>query len=233
MGAKLYITAALIGGAAAVAAHFPASWAAKATYVDTPAQFGGSLWNGHVRGLGALPPIRFSLSPAALITRKGGITFDGSGGGVTIRGAGSPASVSDLSIAGDAAFLSQIDSRLSGLSGRFSVNVVGLKTDGTCSEATRGQLRTNILSQNGGALGWTGPDLSGPITCEGGDLSAIMSGESPGQTIEAKIKVLMDGSFQLRFVVNSSDPRAGLVLPLYGFETRGERYTLTEAGSWR
>lgn len=233
MHAKLYITAALISGAAAAVSHFPASWAAKAMLPNAPAKFSGSLWNGHVRGLGALPPIGFSISPLALLIGKSGINFNGSGGGIAIKGAGSRAQVTDLLVSGNAAFLSQIDARLSGLSGQFSVNAANIRTNGTCSETARGQVSTNILSQNGAALGWTGPELSGPIVCEDGELTATLSGTSPGQTIEAKVKVLTNGSYQLRFVVNSSDPRAGLVLPLYGFETRGERYTLTEAGSWQ
>lgn len=233
MGKRHYIAAGLLALTAALISRFPASWAAQLAAPDVNASYGGTIWDGHIRGLNGLPPVAFRLSPKAALTQDPLLTFWGHGNGISINGTASHAAIQSLSLTGQASFLTQMDSRLLGLSGDFSVTAKHIGFDASCEADTAGTLITDILANNTQRLGWTGPHLTGPLRCEGGDLTASLSGNSPGQALEATLKVITNGTFQIRAIVNSNHPKAALVLPLYGLEQRGERFTMTEAGKWR
>jgi len=136
-----------------------------------------------------------------------------------------------LTLQGDALFLGQIDGRLSNLTGVFELAARNIRFNGDCTDVA-GQVSTDILTQNEALWQWRGPPLSGPITCENDVLTTTLSGNIPGQSVEAVLKIIPDGTYQIRAVINTNTPEAGLVLPLYGFEAQGERYTMNEAGRW-
>ena len=75
--------------------------------------------------------------------------------------------------------------------------------------------------------------LSGPLRCEDDDIIAELSGAENGQTIQAILRLKIDGAYRVDFSVRTSQPEAGIVLPLYGFEKRGGEFYLTEQGKWR
>lgn len=228
---KRYIALGLLAFAAAAVAHFPAKWAAAATAPELPAVMAGTVWKGHIERLNGLPPIAFKISPLALLRGAAPVSFNGDGNGISIAGEAGIGRVDTLTINGNALFLSQIDNRLSALSGEFTLDATDLGFDGNC-EKTRGTVKTDILTRNASVWLWKGPTLSGPITCENNVLSAVLSGTIPGQSVEAILKVFVNGSYQIRAVINTNTAEAGLVLPLYGFEQKGERFTLNEQGRW-
>lgn len=211
--------------------QFPAKWAGKIAAPDLPVAIGGTIWDGHVPAMNALPAIGFKTSLRGLITDAPAATFDGSGNGIFITGTAETDQITALDINGEAVFLGQIDGRLSNLLGQFNLSVSKLNLYGDCKTVS-GRVSTNILARNRALWRWTGPPLSGPITCENGVLTAALLGNIPGQSVEAILRVMPDGTYQIRAVINTNTPEAGLVLPLYGFEAQGERYTMNEAGRW-
>jgi hypothetical protein len=228
---KRYIGLALAIFAAVGLTQFPAKWAATLAGVDLPVTLGGTVWNGYAPSINAVPPIQFKTSPSGFFNESSLLTFTGAGNGVSINGRADYNKIEEINVTGDASFLGQIDGRLSNLSGRFDMKARELKIDGGCDGAS-GVISTDILARNTRLWQWTGPPLSGPITCEQGVLTSILSGQIPGQSVEAVLKILPDGTYQIRAVINTNTPQAGVVLPLYGFEAQGERFTMNEAGRW-
>lgn len=228
---KRYITVFSLTAFAVLLSQFPASWAGKLAAPDLPVTLGGTLWNGYVPSINAVPPIAFKTSPAGLFSSAPLVTFSGSGNGLSIEGAAEPDHIRALALNGDAVFLGHIDGRLSNLMGRFNLSAKNFKFSGDCAD-TSGQVSTDILARNAGLWRWTGPPLSGPVTCKDGVITSTLSGNIPGQSVEAILKIIPDGRYQIRAVINTNTPEAGLVLPLYGFEAQGERFTMNEAGRW-
>ncbi len=234
---KRYPILAVVGVLCAVLMHFPASWAFKFARPYLPAStdalsVGGTIWNGQIKGIEGLPLIRFTVSPKAVFGKSDLVKIDARGNDISVQGNAGIKQINALIIKGSARFLGQVDGRLSNLSGRFDVEAKALAFGGDCSDTT-GTVSTDILAQNFALWNWRGPELSGPIRCEDGDLLATLSGHIPGQSVEATVKVMPSGQYRIRAVINTNERRAGLFLPLYGFERKGERYTLVEAGKWR
>ena len=228
---KRYIALSALTALSVLVTHFPASWAGKLAAPKLPVKLGGTIWNGYVPSINAMPPIRFETSLTGLLNDDPVVKFFGSGNGLNIEGTAEADHIKTLSFKGDAVFLGQIDGRLANLRGRFDMTASQLNFSGDCAEVT-GRVSTDILSSNSALWRWTGPPLSGPITCENGILTSTLSGNIPGQSVETVLKIIPDGTYQIRAVINTNTPEAGLVLPLYGFENQGERYTMNEAGRW-
>lgn len=228
---KRYLVLACLSMVTALLSQFPASWAAKLAGLPPAVKLGGVVWNGYVPPINAVPPIRYKTRLGGLFGDTPLIEFNGSGNGLSLDGTAKLNKVSQLTLRGDAFFLGQIDGRLSNLQGVFNLNARDIKFNGDC-DGVSGQISTDILTRNKALWQWEGPALSGPITCENGILTSTLSGNIPGQSVEAVVKIIADGTFQIRAVINTNTAEAGLVLPLYGFEAQGERYTLNEAGRW-
>ena len=223
------MTALLVLGIAI--ARFPANWAAKVALPDVPITLGGTIWNGFVPPINAVPPIKFTTKPIGLLTDAPVLEFSGAGNGISINGEANQNELTRVTMTGDAVFLGQIDGRMKNLMGRFDMVVGNLPLGGNC-EGVSGTVSTDILTRNAALWQWKGPPLSGPVTCENDILTSTLSGNIPGQSVEAELKIMPDGNYQIRAVINTNTPQAGMVLPLYGFETQGERYTINEAGRW-
>ena len=228
---KRYIALPLLTALGVCISQFPASWAVKLAGAGVPVTLGGTVWKGFVPSLRALPPITFDTAPMGLFTKAPLVAFNGRGNGISIEGKAERSSLTALKIAGDASFLGEIDGRMSNLMGQFNVNVDTLRFDKDCSGVS-GRITTDILARNAALWRWTGPALSGPIECIGGVLTSTLSGNVPGQSVEAVLKIMPSGTFQIRAVINTNTPEAALVLPLYGFEGQGERFTMNESGRW-
>ncbi len=212
-------------------ARFPASWAGKMVAPELAVKLGGTIWNGYVPSINAVPPIKFTTSPLGLFTKASVIDFSGAGNGISIKGDADKNALKNLTLTGDAVFLGQIDGRMKNLLGRFDMSVRDLPLNGSC-EGVSGTVSTDILTRNSSLWQWAGPPLSGPVSCENSVVTTTLSGNIPGQSVEAVLKIMPDGNYQIRAVINTNTPEAGLVLPLYGFESQGERFTMNEAGRW-
>ena len=149
-----------------------------------------------------------------------------------IRGKASHNQIVGLNFTGQLANLPTTDGRLKELSGVVNVQISELKFSKQCESVT-GKANTDFLSRNKGRWQWQGPILSGPLSCENGDLIANLSGTENGQTIKADLRIAPNGTYRADFSVRTLQPEAAVVLPLYGFEKRSSEFLLTEQGKWR
>ena len=105
--------------------------------------------------------------------------------------------------------------------------------DGACLFAS-GTASTNVLAANRARFDWAGPDLSGPVDCIDGRLRVRLSGEGGTETVAAVVTTGFDGVYQSDVTVMTTDPAAGNVLTLFGFNPAGSgEYRLSEQGRWR
>ena len=233
---KRYIFLGVLGAAAAVLSQLPLSWVAPSFMpggLGQDIQYSGTVWNGRVNGLDYLGAVNFKLNPKAIITGGIPLSFSTQSPAMTLSGQASQKQLKDIRFNGILAKLPTRDGRLKELAGQVEIRVSDLKIqDGGCASAT-GQSSTDFLTANQSRWQWRGPKLAGPISCEGGDLIAALSGQENGQIIHADLRLSKDGSYAANITVQTNQAEAGAVLPLYGFEAIGREYKLTEQGQWR
>lgn len=217
---------AVLAGLVSLIRHFPLSWAGAALPADV-GTLSGTIWDGQVDDV----PL---LGTVAVKGGFGNLSFLTAPGDVTLSGKVSPTGVENLILSMPVAQLPMSDARLSGLSGRISLQIAeAVIKDGTCVSAT-GTASTDILAANGARFDWTGPELSGPVDCDEGRLRVRLRGEAGIETVLATVITGLDGVYQSEVTVSTPDPAAGNVLTLFGFNpaNNGE-YRLSEQGRWR
>lgn len=216
--------------------HLPLKWVAPYFMPEaagTNIQYSGTIWNGHVRGVEFVGGANFQLSPKAFLTGGLPLEFNTRSSAMAISGEASRRQLKDVVFAGTLSELPTRDGRLKELAGQVDINVSDLQLkDRQCTSA-EGQVSTDFLAMNQTRWQWSGPKLTGPISCEAGELIVNLSGQENGQAIRADLRLSKDGSYAADITVQTNQPEAGVVLPLYGFEKQGRDYKLTEQGKWR
>jgi hypothetical protein len=220
------IVLAVLAGLLSLIRYFPLSWAGAAL----PAEVGtlsGTVWNGQVEDV----PL---LGTVAVKGGLGNLSFLTAPGEVTLSGTVSPTGVDNLILSMPVARLPMNDARLSGLSGRISLRVAeAVIKDGVCVSAM-GTASTDILAANRARFDWAGPELSGPVDCTDGRLRVRLRGEAGTETVLATIITGLDGVYQSDVTVSTTDPEAGNILTLFGFNpSENGDYRLSEQGRWR
>jgi len=233
------IIALLFGGGVAVAANLPLSWAAKAALPEvltSQVAFGGSVWDGHVSGGHILgrpaPSVTIKASALKLVTGQNFANIKSEGSGLSLTGFAKIGRISDMKVTLPMNFMAYFDHRLSGVEGDFKADVSDAQFGQICNEA-QGTAQTDILTRNQASWGWAGPMLSGPIHCESGNVVINLSGQDAGETVRADITLSPSGQYRYELAIISQDPRAGLALPLFGFEKRKGEFILAEIGNWQ
>ena len=230
---KGLIVVAALAFAAGLVRHLPLDWVAGGVVeaADPDAVAVGTVWSGALAHVTGLPPIETDLQGREVrLSATGATRLDGF---VSADGA------RDVVLSLPVASLARFDGRLSGLAGDVRLQVDTLEVeDGECAAAS-GLAATDVLARNGARWGgWSGPQLSGPITCEGGAVVVDMAGsQSAGGATDAanaRFTFRLDGPYTVAFDVTSARPEAAAVLPLFGLEPQGGgRFALSDAGSWR
>ncbi len=225
---------ALMAVVVGAASQLPLSWfsgvVSTPNGVDAP-ELSGTVWAGQVKGLPGLPTMETDLNPLKLL---GGfpLRFSGQSQGLSLQGEVGPGRLNDVRYSAELNALPIRDGRLIGLSGRIDINISDARFGGSCETIT-GSARTDVLSRNQARWQWSGPELSGPLTCDNGDVLVALEGSDVMSTITAGLRVRMDGTYQLDTQIESRDSKAALVLPLMGFEVSRSGYRLTEQGQWQ
>lgn len=218
----------------ALITNLPLSWAGSAAIPKSEnlqPVFMGTIWNGTIANIPQIGSIKTKVSPLALITGKPPVQFSSKAPYLNFSGqAGLGGRLSAL-VDGDMRGLASVDGRFAGVSGRYDLNIAELILKDSCISGA-GAVSTDVLTRNAALWEWQGPDLSGPISCENGDLVLSLTGSDELQDITAIIRVAPSGTYRAEIDVISRDPRAGSVLPLFGFEQSGQGYRLNEAGRW-
>ena len=233
---KRYIVLAVIGAAIAVISQLPLKWVAPYFMPSGMGQdisYSGTVWNGQVHGLEYIGTANFQMKPKALITGGLPLTFSTQSPVMSISGQASQNRVKDMRFSGTLAKLPTRDGRLKELAGQVDIIVQDLELNKTGCTTASGQASTDFLAMNQSRWQWRGPKLSGPVSCEDGDLIVKLSGQENRQTIRTDLRLDKDGSYAANITVQTDQPEAGVVLPLYGFEAVNGDYKLTEQGQWR
>ena len=225
---RLAIVAALVGATLGVIAQVPLTWAAgdSVALADADAAAHGTVWEGTLAHIDGLPPIA---------TRLRGTTMTMSADAPTLRlaAAASPRAIRDISLSLPIATLARFDARMEGLAGevRLVADEIVIN-DGTCTSAS-GTAFTNVLAVNAASWEWSGPELSGPITCEDGSVVIALSGAEATGDVTARVAISPSGPYRTDITMSDLDPRAGAILPLFGFQPAGGgSFTLNESGAW-
>lgn len=214
--------------------HLPLRWigaAAQPQSLGFRPVFMGTVWDGAITNIPQIGSVKTKLSLGAMITGKPPLSFESAAPYLTFIGtAGLSGSVS-AEIDGDMRGLGSVDPRFSGVKGTYEVAAKNMVIRETCLSG-EGTVSTDVLTRNAALWQWQGPELSGPMRCENGDIVLALSGSDRLQDIEAVIRVSFDGTYRAEIEVISRDDRAGSVLPLFGFEPLAGSYRLNEAGRW-
>ena len=233
---KRYILLVSLGAFTALLSQLPLAWIAPHIIADGLGKnihYSGTIWNGQIKGLDVVGQTTFQFRPTSIL--KGGLPlkFASQSTAMTLSGRASRNTIKDVRFSGVLAKLPTRDGRLKELAGQVDILVSEIQIkDETCGSA-QGQVSTDFLSLNRARWQWQGPKLSGPISCEDGDVIVNLSGRENRQTIRADLRLSKDGSYGANITVQTNQPEAGVVLPLYGFEQQGRDYKLTEQGQWR
>ncbi len=229
-----WILPALLSGLIALFAFLPLAWVAGFLVTDDvkavapELAYQGTVWNGTVSGL---PVFGTANVKTALLSRSASVQ---AGEGENYLSAElTPKTATDVDLRVSFANLPLNDGRLQGLQGLLVAEISELNFEGNRCVSARGTVRTDVLQRNGGAIQWTGPELTGPISCEGGALLAVMTGRDAEQAIEANIRMAPDGVYRADISVQTNRAEADAVLPLFGFTRSGGSFMLTEQGRWR
>lgn len=233
---KRFIAIAGLGSLTAVMSQLPLKWIGPYLMPESAGsnvKFSGTLWNGQVRGLDFIDRVHLNLSPKAFLTGGLPLKFKTHSSAMAMSGKASRRQLKDVVFTGKLAMLPTRDGRLKELAGQVDIIVSDLQIkDQQCASAL-GQLSTDFLAMNQTRWQWSGPELAGPISCEAGDLIVNLSGMENRQTIRADLRLSKNGSYAANITVQTDQPEAGVVLPLYGFEKKDRDYQLTEQGQWR
>lgn len=227
---KRWFILAILAGFAASIAVLPLSWVATPFVPDelSELKFHGTIWNGTASNIPVFETANVNLKPLSLSAQIE------SGNGVNyLTGLASTNHARDIALIVDLVTLPLTDQRVRGLAGTVNMTLTEIKYDRQTCLSANGSVTTDVLQRNQARLNWTGPALSGPISCEDGSLIANISGQDQQQTIKALMRFSPDGTYRVDLSAQTSRSEAGAILPLFGFSRSGTEYKLTEQGKWR
>jgi len=230
------IISVLIGGIVAIVAALPLAWIGP--HIVPPqmaqgAQYSGTIWRGqaNLSFAKSRASVTFKTLPLKLFTGGGFLDFTVLNKSFNLRGVAGFNQAQDIQINADISQLPLRNPRIRGLHGQITSQIRSAEFGKQC-KAISGQARTDFLQANEATWFWRGPELTGPIRCDDGNIVIEMAGQEDGQGFTVDLRFKADGLYTANIVVDSSDPRAAVVLSFYGFEARGARFELSETGRW-
>lgn len=229
----------LVGG---VVAFFPMSMAAEMASKQMPgfkySEASGSVWDGK------LTDVHFSgqkigdLSVKAnlfdLLTGKAtgalGLIREGFAGQADLAyGLGSGAlDIKNLKIDGTTGLVPGMPPAAAQADGKFTLQIADLKFDNAVCESATGEVWTDALTRVD-VQGWVGPELRGPVTCQGGKLLVQASGKAAtGEDVLAVLNISPSLDMDMTATVSGASPGAAQALTQLGFVDEGGTLTLRQ-----
>ena len=134
--------------------------------------------------------------------------------------------IKDMKIDGSTGLVPGMPATLAQADGKFTLQVKELKFDqATCQTAT-GEVWTDALTKVN-VRGWVGPELRGPVTCEGGRLQMQAAGRaSTGEDVLASLNVSPSLDLEMTATVTNASPGALEALTQIGFVPEGNALVL-------
>ncbi|MBI1359652.1 MAG: hypothetical protein GC155_05140 [Alphaproteobacteria bacterium] len=230
----------LVGGSIA-AAMLPMSAVAGAVQKRLPwiqyESASGTVWNGKLSGVVVngqdLGDVSIKVDAGQIFTGNaaGHAAFASKGlsgeAGVSYSLIGGKTTLAGILVQGDASTVPILPARLRGTDGKFRLSVSQIVLQkGACSAAS-GEVWTDALAKADLGHGWVGPELRGPVTCEGGKVAVEASGKSAsGEDVSASLRVGLNLSLDLQARVANATQGAVETLTELGFQPLDGAYVL-------
>ncbi len=231
---KLAVLAVFCSALMGLVLHFPLSWIGALVLpknISPKPVLSGTVWQGSVSGIPQIGVIHTYVSVINLFTGQPPLSFESRAPYLQFSGtAGIKGSIA-VSLQGDVLGMTSIDRRFSGLRGTYSLTLSDMISGSGC-EVASGTFTSDILQRNRDVWRWLGPALSGPVSCEAGDVVLNVSGRDNMNDIQAIIRIGPSGTYRAEIDVTTQDPNIDTVLPIFGFQKNGPSYRLLEAGRW-
>jgi len=113
--------------------------------------------------------------------------------------------------------------------GRFTLSMKDVKFVDSLCETASGEVWTDALTKVN-FRGWVGPELRGPVTCEGGHMQVQAGGKAAtGEDVQAVLSISQHLDMDLRATVANATPAAAAALSEIGFVPEGDKLVLTQA----
>lgn len=231
------------GAITALLCFLPLAWVGPfivpSTFSMDKTQYQGTVWSGGIIGLRDVESVKYTLKPLRYVTGDLPLQVDMSAPGLQAQGALARFKMEDFNLRIQVANLPLPDPRLKGLNGQITARVEMAEWDENMDcETVSGTARSDVLKQNQSLFAWTGPVLAGPLSCgDDGSFVFNLQGKDDVQIISADVSISAAGFYNSNMRVVTRDREAALVLPLFGFEEKGEtsqglEFSLVEQGRW-
>ncbi|MAK62215.1 MAG: hypothetical protein CMK09_14695 [Ponticaulis sp.] len=191
------------------------------------AQANGTVWNGSVHGIQydqqSIGSARietdwlsiFSGKLSSLVRINDGVV---NGRGRVSAGLTGQIEIEDLRLSGSTVELTNIRKEIRDLAGEYTLSIRNATLwDGRCRSAS-GTVWTDLLTKMDRTVDWTGPELTGPVSCRDGRFVLTLTGETPGQeTVDATLEIGLDATGAFEAEVTNAQQETGRALTLIGF----------------
>jgi len=224
----------VLTGLGALVSALPLAWIAPLVVPETvrtsasDLTYRGTIWRGTLSGLPLFESANYN---ASLLSQR--MNFTTGGRGNYLNGDISKSDAKNINLRVNLTSIPFTDGRLVNLQGDVVALISEMTFDETSCLSAIGNAQTDVLQRNGGAIQWTGPLLTGPISCEEGAVIANLSGKDGQQSVNALLDLAPDGNYRAVVTVRTNRAEADAVLPLFGFTRAGRDFKLTEQGRWR
>ncbi len=234
----------LPGALIALLMFLPLSWLGPrlvpAELASDKTTYRGTIWNGVISDLKDVRSVEYIASPLKLLSAKPPIKARVTATGLQANADLGRTKAQDVSLQINVANLPLPDPRLKGLSGQITARIESVEwaKNGQCL-TMRGTASSDVLTKNQRLFAWSGPVVAGPVSCDDGGVYVFnLSGNDAVQKIDAIVSISASGDYRSDMTVTTRDSDAVLVLPLFGFEDRGQKadgqeFRLVEQGKWR
>jgi Type II secretion system (T2SS), protein N len=233
------LVAALAGGAVLVPMSVAADMAASRFPDFKFKTASGSMWDGKLTQVAFgsqyigdlavktdLMPLLGGKAAGALgLTREG---FTGSANlGYGLMDGG--LEVKDLKLEGNTALVPGMPAALARSDGRFTLAISNVTFVDSLCETASGEVWTDALTKVN-IQGWVGPELRGPVTCEGGHMQVQAGGKAAtGEDVLAILSISQHLDMELTATVANATPAAAKALGDIGFVLEGDKLVLNQA----
>jgi len=234
---------ALVAAAGAGLMFLPMSMAADVASQRVPdfkfKEASGSVWDGELKqvafGKQFIGDLKVKSDVLSLLTGKAsgtlGLTRDGFTGQANLIYGLSNGSLElkDMKLDGNTAMVPGMPAAIAKVDGKFSLQVKDLQFVAGACEAANGEVWTDALTKVK-VKGWVGPELRGPVTCEGGKLQVQAKGRAAtGEDVLAILSISQHLDMEMTATVANATPAAVEALREVGFTKDGDRLVLRHA----
>ena len=233
------LVAALAGGAALVPMSVAADMAASRFPDFKFKTASGNMWDGKLTQVAFgsqyigdlavktdLMPLLSGKAAGALgLTREGfagtaNLAYGFTNGGLEVK---------DLKLEGNTALVPGMPAALARSDGRFTLAISDVTFVDSLCEMASGEVWTDALTKLN-IQGWVGPELRGPVTCEGGHMQVQAGGKAAtGEDVLAILSISQHLDMELTATVANATPAAAKALGDIGFVREGDKLVLNQA----